>query len=122
MNDPEAAAFAWGALAGVGALVAALFNKLKLSTKNSYVLPSLIWTFGFASYVAAEKFVERHSAEWTFLVWAAFIFMGIGASVTIFNMAMGKTIRQPKYKEKPIEESFGYRIGHRLGKWHRKQK
>ena len=117
MNDPVATALAWGFLAGVGALATALVNKLR--PRNVYVLPMLIWAIGFGCYVTAEKVVERQSVVWTFLVWGAFAFMGIGTSVFIFNMAMGKPIRQPRHNEKPIEASFGYRIGHRLGQWHR---
>jgi hypothetical protein len=122
MNDPLATAIAWGILAGLGALATALLNKLKLRTKNVYVLSMVPWVIGFGCYVTAENFLDKQSVLWTFLFWAGFGFMGIGASVFIFNMLTGKLLGQPKHKETPIEASFGYRIGRRLGMWYRKDR
>ena len=120
MNDPVGHAFAYGIMMVFGALLAALLKKCHFEIRSQWILVVVsmtLWGIGMGTGYLGYLLVENDTAP--YLGYVLLIIggiMGLGSGGLFFHW-ISDPANQPKKSQEPIESSFGYRLGQRVGKW-----
>lgn len=121
MQDPVDHAIAYGAMMLLGALLLALLKRWHFEIRSKGVLVILtmtLWGVGMGLLLLGLGLLEHKEMGvnfGSFLIIAGLV-LGLGAGGLFFSWITDPNHHPKKFKE-PIESSFAYRLGQRIGKW-----
>ena len=111
MDDHVAKGAAFAVIIATGSLIVFVFQKFNVSLKRTYWISGIIYCIGLLLTLIDNA--ENHTS----LFMAGIIFMVLGGAVGFYWLFVDIQSRPKKQNPAPIETSFSYRLGQRLGKW-----
>ena len=120
MSDPVGYAIAFGLMMALGSFLAALLKKSHIEIRSRGILAVFtitLWGIGMGIGYWGYRLLENGTA----LYFGYFLLtiggaVGLGSGGLFFNW-MAHPAHYPNKPKQPLESSFGYRLGCRLGKW-----